>query len=115
MVLKGLSESLKTIRLLAVGTDAYGKATQKSIVKYQVMRGLLGPIVDVMYEMTANVRLLTEVLAPNAQAIRPHGQVISCYRNGPAILGGYVHHRDSCADNIHGFVRGSYRSIPCIL
>ena len=69
MVLKGLSESLKTIRLLAVGTDAYGKATQKSIVKYQVMRGLLGPIVDLMYEMTANVRLLTEVLAPNAEAM----------------------------------------------
>jgi phage-related protein len=69
MVLKGLGESLKTIRLLAVGTDAYGKATQKSIVKYQVMRGLLGPIVDLMYEMTANVRLLTEVLAPNAEAM----------------------------------------------
>ena len=69
MVLKGLSESLKTIRLLAVGTDAYGKATQKSIVKYQVMRGLLGPIVDLMYELKSNVQLLTEVLAPNAEAM----------------------------------------------
>ena len=113
MVLKGLSESLKTIRLLAVGTDAYGKATQKSIVKYQVMRGLLGPIVDLMYEMTANVRLLTEVLAPNAEAMDKTEEAATAL--GPAILGGYVHHRDSCADNIHGFVRGSYRSIPCIL
>jgi len=69
MVLKGLADSLKTIRLLAVGTDAYGKATQKSIVKYQVMRGLLGPIVDLMYELKSNVQLLTEVLAPNTEAM----------------------------------------------
>tara|TARA_Y100000004_G_C8956672_1_gene431161 strand:+ start:110 stop:1747 length:1638 start_codon:yes stop_codon:yes gene_type:complete len=69
MVLKGLAESIKIFRLAAAGTDAMGKATQKSLVKYQVMRGLLGPVVDLVIDMKANIQLLTEVLLPNAEAM----------------------------------------------
>ena len=89
MVLKGLAESLKTIRLLAVGTDAYGKATQKSIVKYQVLRGLLGPVVDLMYELKSNIQLVTEVLGVNTEvtneaneALDPLGKTLGIVSEG---------------------------------
>ncbi len=89
MVLKGLADSLKTIRLLAVGTDAYGKATQKSIVKYQVLRGLLGPVVDLMYELKSNIQLVTEVLGVNTEAaedanetLEPLGKTLSIVSAG---------------------------------
>jgi len=86
---KGIGDMLKLVKQLAPGIQGINKQTQKDIALMRVKRKLLGPIVDLYYDLKSNVDLVVEVfgsfgkmLGSTLKVLGPFGKAISVVAAG---------------------------------